>query len=50
MFPLNGSEEDLNLRDQNKFDVNFAKHSYYKDSAIPYIQNMLNEHSSKKKK
>ena len=49
MFPLNVCEEELNLRDQNKFNVNFAKHSYYKDSAIPYIQNLLNEHASKKK-
>ena len=47
MFPLNPSEGDLYLRDQSKFSVNFAKHSYYQNSAIPYIQNMLNEHSKK---
>ena len=44
MFPLNVSEPNLNTRKHNKFRVKFAKHSYYKASAIPYIQNMLNEH------
>ena len=39
MFPLNISDEDLYLREQNKFSVN---------SAIPFIQNPLKEHSKKK--
>jgi len=46
MFPLNVSEE-VHIRNHNKFFVDFAKHSYHKSSAIPYIQNiMLNEHLS----
>ena len=49
MFPLNEVEEDLHIRNRNKFIVNFAKHSYYQSSAIPYIQNILNAHAHSEK-
>ena len=32
-----------------KFKVNFAHTSTYKKSAVPYIQNMLNDHFRNKK-
>ena len=47
LFPYNHTSEQ-NTRNPNKFKVNFARTSAYKDSAVPYIQNMLNEHFSKK--
>ena len=47
LFPSNRTSEQ-NTRNPNKFKVNFARTSAYKDSAVPYIQNMLNEHFSKK--
>ena len=48
MFPYNTS--DQSVRNPNTFKVNFARTSTYKNSAVPYIQNMLNSHFSKKKK
>ena len=44
MFPLNEISETNQLRNKNKFKVNFARTSSYKNSSIPYIQNMLNDY------
>ena len=45
MFPFNDTSEQ-DTRNPNTFLVNFARTSTYKKSAIPYIQNMLNDHFS----
>ena len=47
LFPYNHTSEQ-NTRKPNKFKVIFARTSAYKDSAVPNIQNILNEHFSKK--
>ena len=45
-FPQNVLDENqVNLRNREPFHVNFARTSQYKNSAIPYIQRRLNEHS-----
>ena len=46
MFPLNNEEvaSPYDTRVKNIFKVNFARTSTYQNSAIPYIQNLLNEH------
>ena len=48
MFPY--STSDQTTRNPNTFEVNFARTTSYQKSAIPYIQNILNHHFSKKKK
>ena len=45
LFPQN--ERELNLRQTEKFVVNFARTSTYQKSTIPYCQRMLNKHISK---
>ena len=47
MFPDN-DECDHDLREEEKYHVNFARTSGYKKSAVPYIQRLLNQHSSYK--
>ena len=46
MFPLNDEEitSTHDVRHRNKFKVNFARTSTYKNSAIPFIQTKLNDH------
>ena len=45
-FPPNPSlDNQLALREQEPFKVNFARTTQYRNSAIPYIQRSLNEHS-----
>lgn len=45
-FPPNPSvENQLHMRNREPYIVNFARTSQYKNSAIPYIQRRLNEHS-----
>ena len=41
MFPVN-VDFDHELRDVEKYHVNFARTSGYKKSTIPYIQRLLN--------
>ena len=43
MFPLKTLTEH-NIRDQEIYEVNFARTVKYKNSAIPNIQRMLNQH------
>ena len=44
LFPLNQVPAN-DLRQTEKFEVNFAKTGTYQDSAIPYCQRLLNKHS-----
>ena len=44
IFPLNPVETNLEVRKREKFHVNFARTSHYKNSAIPYCQRKLNYH------
>ena len=43
LFPLNPKPQH-NIRNSEKFHVNFAKTSTYRDSTIPYCQKLLNRH------
>ena len=47
LFPLKTSTSDYEVREKEKFHVNFARTSKYQKSAIPYCQRKLNEHFSK---
>ena len=42
MFPLN-IQGPLNLRNTEKYVVNFARTENYRNSAVPYCQRLLNE-------
>ena len=42
MFPLN-AQGPLNIRNTEKYIVNFARTENYKNSAVPYCQRLLNE-------
>ena len=44
LFPLNPIETNLEVRKREKFYVNFARTTTYKNSAIPYCQRKLNVH------
>ena len=46
LFPLHEDvlEDQPNLRNQEKFHVNFARTASYQNSAIPSIQRRLNKH------
>ena len=47
LFPPNPSQGH-DVRKSEKFSVNFARTSSYRDSAVPYCQRLLNLHQSKK--
>ena len=45
MFPVNPQQQNsVNTRTKEHFAVNMARTDSYKDSAIPYIQRLLNEY------
>ena len=48
LFPENSSINNHTIRTHEKFKVNFAKTSSYKNSTIPYCQRLLNSHYSTK--
>ena len=48
MFPLNRNKRSL--RNQNNYLVKFAATERYRKSAIPHMQNLLNEHEKVKAK
>ena len=49
-FPRNPNLGSSNeVRDREEFKVNFARTKQYKESAIPYCQNLLNEHAREKR-
>ena len=42
IFPLNENNSDKNVRSREKYKVNFAFTTTYKNSALPYCQRLLN--------
>ena len=48
IFPLNGNKRSL--RNNNKYLVKFATTERYRKSAVPYMQNLLNEQEKVKEK
>ena len=48
LFPENSAMNNHTIRTHEKFKVNFAKTSSYKNSTIPYCQRLLNSHFSTK--
>ena len=48
MFPLNRNKRSL--RNQNNFIIKFAATERYRKSAVPHMQNLLNEHEKMKAK
>ena len=44
LFPLNKTAGILKTRQSERFTVNFATTSAYRDSAIPFCQRLLNNH------
>ena len=49
IFPEN-EKSSMKTRNQERFKVNFANRERYKNSAIPYLQRMLNSCESEKNK
>ena len=45
LFPLNKTKPEYNLRDREKFEVNYARTLAYQNSTIPFCQKLLNAHS-----
>ena len=43
IFPLNHTQTTLGTRYPEKYHVNMAKTDRYKDSAVPYMQRLLND-------
>ena len=51
MFPVNPQVlTNPDARISEHFQVNFAKTDSYRDSAVPYIQRMLNQYVKKQQK
>ena len=49
MFPANpNSENNIDIRNREKFKVNFACTNAYKNSAVPFCQRLLNDHHRNK--
>ena len=48
LFPINENNNNHDVREHEKFKVNFARTSAYKNSAIPYCQRLLNSHFAAK--
>ena len=46
MFPLNNKSQNIGTRKPEKFKVQHALTDKLKDSALIYMQNLLNEHVS----
>ena len=46
MFPLS-HEHDQNVRNREKFKVNFAHTETYRQSAVPYCQRLLNQDANR---
>ena len=50
MFPLNVKNTELKIRFKETYKVNKANTERYKQSAIPYLQNLLNEDEQNRNK
>ena len=48
LFPINNLPHAHDVRNSEKFQVNFARTSTYQDSTIPYCQKLLNRHFENK--
>ena len=45
MFPINPNlDNEVGVRQRERFSVNFARTKSYQNSAIPYCQRLLNTH------
>ena len=44
MFPLNQTECNVETRSREKFHVTMARTGRLKDSSVPYMQRLMNEH------
>ncbi len=49
LFPLREINHDMKKRNSDKYHINFSKTRRYKDSAIPYLQLLLNKDNYEKK-
>ena len=47
MFPLS-HEHDQNVRNREKFKVNFAHTETYRQSAVPYCQRLVNQDANRR--
>ena len=48
LFPINQNAGAFNARNSERFQVNFASTSTYRDSTIPFCQKLLNAHFNTK--
>ena len=47
LFPLNTNQQAIQVRNHEKYKVNFARTSTYQQSTIPYCQRLLNKQENK---
>ena len=50
MFPPKISKHKMQLRKTNKFEINKQRTKRYQQSAIPYMQELLNNYQNKRRK
>lgn len=50
LFPLRRVKHEMSCRMSDKYSVNFSKTRRYKDSAVPYLQGLLNKDDVEKRK
>ena len=50
MFPQKISKHKMQLRKTNKFEINKQRTKRYQQSAIPYMQELLNNYQNKRRK
>ena len=48
MFPLKNKTHKMEIRNTEKFKVQYANTERLKDSSIPYMQHLLNDYEAKK--
>ena len=47
LFPRKVTKHEHNLRNPDDFETNYARTNRYKNSAVPYMQKLLNEDAKK---
>ena len=50
LFPLRITKHQMNVRNSEKFHVNSSNTKRYKDSAVPFLQGLLNKENFEKRK
>ena len=50
LFPLRITKHQMNVRNSEKFHVNSSNTKRYKDSAVPFLQGLLNKETFEKRK